>query len=635
MKAVAIAVLAAVLPSFAYAQQIKITRGLADYQVLQRSSPGTATPIVSGTATDLDGKTVEVRITGPSAPNSWSKIATVTAGNWSGKLPAMHTGGPYTIALRATGAPAITVKDVLVGDLWILAGQSNMEGVGDLVDVQPPDPRVHSFDQSDIWNIATEPLHSLPDSVDRIHWRKGPAGVPERLQGDALKKFRENRKKGAGLGLPFAEEMVRRTGVPVGLIPCAHGGTSMAQWDPSYRDRGGDSLYGSMFRRFKAVGGHVTGILWYQGESDANPNAAPVFEKKFEDFIAAVRSDFGQPDLPFYWAQIGRHVSRQNEAEWNAVQESQRTAEGKIAHSGMIPAIDVDLDDGIHVSTQDQKRLGRRFALLATGAAKRGPRPLAATYEPETPTRGVVRVKFDDVNGGLQAAGRISGFSIHDAEGAPVPLIYKTRVAQDGSTILLYTDGAMPVPATLHYGYGKNPYCNLRDAEDMGMPVFGPMPIAGVEFTSIDKPVAILNGRAVTATEMRAIIDQYPVFVKKTIPADPMNFLMTHLFVQTAVRAAKAAGIDQKPPYKYNFDLGLMNSYLNEVRNQVQVTPDDERKYYEAHKDKYKGQPLEQVKDQVYIDLVTDVQNKRIAEMKAKGEVKILEPDFFKKYNPM
>ncbi len=107
------------------------------------------------------------------------------------------------------------------------------------------------------------------------------------------------------MGLSFAVEMVKRTGVPIGLIPCAHGGTSMSQWDPTLKDKGGDSLYGAMIRRFQTIGGKVAGVVWYQGESDASPSAAPKFPTKFEEFVAAVRRDFGQPDLPFYMCRSG------------------------------------------------------------------------------------------------------------------------------------------------------------------------------------------------------------------------------------------------------------------------------------------------------------------------------------------
>jgi sialate O-acetylesterase len=166
-------------------------------------------------------------------------------------------------------------------------------------------------------------------------------------------------------------------------------------------------------------------------------------------------------------------VNNQNVAEWNAVQEMQRKAEQTIPNSGLVPAIDVSLDDGIHVGTQDLKMLGKRLANLALGRTKRGPRPIAATF-----SNGVVRVAFAEVNGKLTSEGRISGFSIHVGSGEPLPLIFKARVdPQDPSAVLLSIGGKLPEGAVLHYGYGKDPYCNLRDEAGMGTPVFGPMAI--------------------------------------------------------------------------------------------------------------------------------------------------------------
>jgi sialate O-acetylesterase len=336
---------------------------------------------------------------------------------------------------------------------------------------------------SDRWVVAEDPLHTLPGAVDPVHWRPNAQKQRVRLQGDALRQFMAARKKGAGLGLPFALEMVKRTGVPVGLLSCAHGGTSMDQWDPALKDRGGDSLYGSMLRRVRLTGNKVTGVLWYQGESDANAKAAPLFQGKFERFVRAVRDDLGAPELPFYYVQIGRHVSSASGAEWNAVQEAQRLAESTIPRSGMAASVDFSLDDGIHVGTPDLGRLGRRLANLAChdlfsdkagcGGLRRGPRPVSAAY-----SNGEVRVSFTEVNGGLRSAGRIAGFSVHGADGAPIPAIYKARVApDDASSVILSIGGRLPAGAFLHYGFGRDPYCNVSDAAGMAVPVFGPMAI--------------------------------------------------------------------------------------------------------------------------------------------------------------
>ncbi len=457
----------------AYGQSLRVTGGAVDEQVFQRNANGTATVALSGVAEGGDGKTVEAQVSRKHVPlRNWAAVGKIGGGKWAAEIAALPTGGPYRIDLRVTGGqPSAAVDNILVGDLWMLAGQSNMEGVGDLVDVEAPHELVHSFDMTDQWIVAEEPLHTLVAAVDPVHQeiRK----MPERLSGEKLREYMSARKKGAGLGLPFAVEMVRRTGVPVGLIPSAHGGTSMDQWDPGLKSRAGHSLYGGMLRRFQATGSKISGVLWYQGESDANPKASGPFQEKFERLVHMVREDFGQPDLPFYYVQIGRFINNTNLNDWNLVQEMQRKAESTIPHSGMAASIDFSLDDIIHVGTQDHKRLGRRLANLALGQTKRGPRPVSAVFRD-----GVVRVTFEEVNGRLISEGRLSGFSIHGADGAPVPAIFKARLdPADPNAVLLHIAGKLPEGAGVRYGYGKDPYCNLSDQKDMGAPVFGPMPI--------------------------------------------------------------------------------------------------------------------------------------------------------------
>ncbi len=468
-----------------HAQDLRVTSGAVDDQVFQRGPDGQAAIRLEGTAEGANGRQVEARVLRKyQLVADWAPVGSVSAGKWSGEIQNLAAGGPYRVEFRVVGkSPAFALNNILVGDLWVLAGQSNMEGVGDLVDVEPPNELVHNFDLADHWMVAEEPLHNLPGAADRVHWRLNDQKQPERYEGEKLRKFIAERKKGAGLGLPFAVEMVRRTGVPIGLLSCAHGGTSMDQWDPALKDKGGDSLYGSMLRRFQAAGGKVTGVLGYQGESDADPKAAPEFQQKFERFVAKVRLDFRQPDIPFYYVQIGRFANKGNEAEWHAVQEAQRLAEANISHSGMIAAIDVTLDDGIHVGTQDLKLLGKRMANLACrdlypklghfGQVQRGPHPLSAKVEGQS-----ILLTFAEVNGHIRSIGRPAGFSIRAADGTTLAVIYKIQTRHaEGNVVELGFGGKLPPGATLYYGDGKDPYCNLRDEADMAVPVFGPIPI--------------------------------------------------------------------------------------------------------------------------------------------------------------
>jgi sialate O-acetylesterase len=386
-----------------------------------------------------------------------------------------------------------------VGDLWILAGQSNMEGYGDLEDVMPPDEMVRVLGMNGKWSRAEEPLHTLVDSPDPVH-----SGDPA-TRADRAKAARLSRKKGTGLGLPFGVYVARATGLPIGLVACAHGGTSMAQWDPAKKADGGNSLYGSMIRQVGLAGGKVKGVLWYQGESDADPEASKKYHEVMTRFIESVRSDLGTPELPFYLVQIGRFVrpGGGDPADWNTVQDAQRRLPEEIANSGVVASIDLELDDLIHVGTQGQKRLALREVYGQMGAT-------TPTYDRVTrgPNNSLI-VRFKGVNRtqsepirrslpglpevnlsnpphdtqslfGLQPLRRVAGFSIADAEGKDLPLIFDASVGPTRETVVLKLIGEVPKGASLWYGRGYDPVCDLVDSFDMAVPVFGPIPLDSV-----------------------------------------------------------------------------------------------------------------------------------------------------------
>ncbi len=376
----------------------------------------------------------------------------------SGETIELPTGGPYEVG----GA-----KNVFVGDLWVLAGQSNMEGVGDLVDVETPHPLVHSFQSREQWAIAEEPLHWLGESPRSIHHVLWGTPMPTSpMPRDST------RTKGSGLGLTFAKAMAEATGVPIGLLPSAHGGTSMQQWEPSRKHMGGGSLYGATWERVRANGGKVAGILWYQGESDANTTDAPHYEARMTELIQSFRADLGQPALPFYFVQLGGWVADPSPDYvhgWNSVRESQRVLSTALPNVGMVSAIDCGLDDGIHIDTPSLKALGRRLAAVALGH----PAPALNSVTRDDAAHEI-RVSFAHVQGELIAPGRPTGFSLRSADGTEAALIYK--VALDGpDAILKLNDNPSPAGLHLWYGYGLSPYCNIIDTTGASVPAFGPV----------------------------------------------------------------------------------------------------------------------------------------------------------------
>jgi sialate O-acetylesterase len=145
---------------------------------------------------------------------------------------------------------------------------------------------------------------------------------------------------------------------------------------------------------------------------------------------------------------------------------------------GMVAAVDLSMDDPIHVDTQDLKRLGIRLANLACSdlfprnstcaGLKRGPRPVSAAL-----IGNLIHVTFSGVNGRLVAQGRVGGFTLQGPNNTPLPILYKARLdASDPTQVLLDVQGTVPKDSRVWYGQGTDPYCNLRDEADMAAPVF-------------------------------------------------------------------------------------------------------------------------------------------------------------------
>jgi type 1 glutamine amidotransferase len=489
------------------ASAVKLKEPVAS-RVYQRDINGKAEIPVILDDSIKDGELIEAHVNAGNMATQAIKLV-------DGKLVGVPVGGPYTITCRAKVGNTIAanaVGPVFVGDLWVLAGQSNMEGVGDLVDVTPPNSRVMLLGSDGKWQQAEEPLHWLVDSPDPVH-----SGDPK-TRAERSAQTHKTRKKGAGLGLPFAVAMVESTGVPVGLVACAHGGTSMAQWSPAKKEEGGGSLYGSMLRQVNLAGGKVKGVLWYQGESDAMGGASNVFPRVFSDFIDSVRSDFGQPELPFYYVQIGRFVNGSDPKGWNAVQDAQRVLVDRVPNTAVIAVIDRELDDGIHVGTQGLKLAGQRLAAIAqrelfgqVGATtptfdrvSRGPNNTLVVKFKGVNMDSARRVRnsatlgggmggmmrgngasLADSNGiGLRPERHIAGFSIRKDDGTALPLIFESGVGKARDTVILKLSGPLPEKASLWYGYGLDPYCNLVDGSDMAVPVFGPISLDELSATA-------------------------------------------------------------------------------------------------------------------------------------------------------
>jgi hypothetical protein len=376
-------------------------------------------------------------------------------------------------------------------DLWILAGQSNMQGWGFFTETFTPHPRIWSFGMDYEWAPALPPLHHFFAALDPVHRLRNEQKHPIDLLDQLAAMGRAGTATAAGPGFFFAQSLIKRLpeDKQIALLPVAHGGTALDEWAPDPKVEPGASLYGAMMKRIAASGLTPKGMLWYQGESDTPAELAPSYLERFTGWVERLRSDLGAPDLPILTVQIAR-VSQWPDVEgWNRVQEAQRLAAERIEGVEMASILDGPLDDHIHISVEAHKMLGERLARLAltkvyeAGEYGRTIRlgGVEAAVNNEIP--GVV-ARFDGVHGRLIAPGLPAGFSIlSDPPLSPPIEIHRTdlNVGGPGRIFLGLHDLNGIERLGVGYGQGANPTCNITDEAGMALPGFAPVWVAPPE----------------------------------------------------------------------------------------------------------------------------------------------------------
>lgn len=374
-----------------------------------------------------------------------------------------------------------------------------MEGFAPLDDapVPPADDRVEVLSSAGEWTDSREPLHRIWESYTPVHVGLHRASLPpeqQELADDDLRRMMAGDGRiGAGLGRGFAERVADLTRTRVGLIPAAHGGTSLEQWSPGF---GGaprtstSTLYGSLLDRVARAGTRadvqLSGVLWYQGESDATPARSVDYADRFARWVDDLRGDLGIPDLPVLIVQLGRFAGAENgeitERSWDQVREAQRTAPGRTPGVGVASAIDLELCDPIHIGADGLRRLGAR---LATLAVEGGSGPDVDRVSPAGANASghvLLRVSFRGVRGGW-AGTRFPGFAICEGDGAAVRRVSVVEAQPDRSdeSSILITTSATTVAelAGLHlsYGSGFDPVCTAVDERHLALSAFGPQVI--------------------------------------------------------------------------------------------------------------------------------------------------------------
>lgn len=256
-------------------------------------------------------------------------------------------GGPYT--LRTCYVPDVSILSpsngecrfhIGVGDVYVIAGQSNAVGFGRSPSADEVDTRVQLFGLDRRWRDAAHPLSVGTD------YAFTPVG--------------DWAATGASAFLRFGQVITRELNYPIGLLQTAQGGMPIKLWDR------GALLYEKMIEVIRAAGGKVKGILWYQGCSDTDTDQdAQNYYHKLTELIAHVREELVQPELPFLVVQINRFMTDERHARWAWIKEAQRRIALDVPNVYVAPSHDANMQDYAHNTPHAQQLLGQRLAWLA------------------------------------------------------------------------------------------------------------------------------------------------------------------------------------------------------------------------------------------------------------------------------
>lgn len=349
---------------------------------------------------------------------SWNKKKyTVKAdlnGKWKTTIETPVAGGPYSITLN--DGEQLTLSNILIGEVWLCSGQSNMEmpmkGYRDQPIINSNDAIFNSTnDQLRFYVVPRSAKLTAQDTSKKYDWK---IANPETTSGFSATAYY------------FGRLLQQRLQVPVGLVNISYGGSTAEAWmskatlqelfpeikipDTDKPDnRTPTALYNGMLHPF--IGFTIKGCIWYQGES--NYERPDQYETLFPTLVSQWRREFGQGDFPFYFAQIAPYNYAQlppynSGGKYNSayLRDAQRKAVAKISNSGMVVLMDAGEENNIHPANKEV--VGKRFAYLALaqtyqqqGFAYTSPNLSAVVFD-----KGVATLTFNYAPNGFTSFGK-------------------------------------------------------------------------------------------------------------------------------------------------------------------------------------------------------------------------------------
>jgi len=427
-----------------------------DHMVIQR---GTKAPIWGWTE---PGTTVNVAFAGQTG-----QATAGPDGRWMVRMGPFDAGGPHVIAI--TGAGTRTINDVMIGDVWLCSGQSNMAGSG---------PAKEDTAQADYRNIRMFANNPGPNEYDGAQ----PFDDLADPKAGWVACTPEVAGRWSRVAFHFGREIHARNHIPIGLIVTALDGSFIEGWMPRGKlESMPEYLAGGRFTPdynlswgagqmpYVRYNAHIAplgpfamrGVLWYQGESNASERSALRYRKQLALMIRDWRAVLHNDALPFVIIQmhlfgkldLKREPSRNRES-WAELQESQLLVARTIANVGCAVTVDLGKEQSLH--PPDKKSISARAALVARAVAYGeavdcyGPLFKEATIEGDK-----IRISFESLGGGLVVTGDgvLKPFAI---AGEDKTFVW-AEATIDGDTVVVSSPKVKhPVAVRYAWGSGQN-----------------------------------------------------------------------------------------------------------------------------------------------------------------------------------
>lgn len=484
------------LPQVASAD-LKMASIFGDHMVVQRDHP--------------------IRVWGWTEPGTEVRVtmaddaATGTAddsGRFDVSLDPLPAGGPHEMVVEADETE--TFEDVLVGEVWVCSGQSNMAWPV----AQANDPDLESM-TAKFPNIR---LISVP-RVGTQEPQDDFNGAWEACTPESVTAF-------SAVGYFFGRQLHQTLDVPVGLIDNAWGGSAaeawvnrdvlerhdkydelLAHWDRIAENydheaataryeanrqrwidggRGGRppraprnpltgnhrpaNIYNGVLR--PTIGYSIRGVIWYQGESNAS--RAYQYRDLFPLMIQNWRDEWGQGDFPFYWVQLAdfrAEVGQPAESDWAELREAQTMAISKLPNTG--EAVILDLGEASDIHPRNKQDVAKRLSRWALAKDYGYEIPYRSpTYREMSVEDGKAVVRFDHVGGGLDTfdVSELIGFAVAGEDRKFVNA--EARIVPGSKDTIEVWSDQVDKPVAVRYAWADNPVCNVQSQEGLPMTPF-------------------------------------------------------------------------------------------------------------------------------------------------------------------